>query len=123
MIGLIAITRAGRAAAAQLASAWPGRTRSYEGPAKQALQRAWAECDRLVCFLAVGATTRLVAPLLDSKWTDPAVVCVDEAARYAVALVGGHAAGANELCAQVAGVFGAQPIITTATDAAGLPGL
>jgi cobalt-precorrin 5A hydrolase/precorrin-3B C17-methyltransferase len=123
MIGLIAITRAGRAAAAQLAAAWPGQTRSYEGPAKQALHRAWAECDGLVCFLAVGATTRLIAPLLDSKWTDPAVVCLDEPVRYAVALVGGHAAGANELCAQVAEVFGAQPIITTATDATGLPGL
>jgi cobalt-precorrin 5A hydrolase/precorrin-3B C17-methyltransferase len=123
MIGMIAITAAGRAAAAQLAAAWPGQTRTYEGPAKQGLHRAWAECDELVCFLAVGATTRLIAPLLDSKWTDPAVVCVDEPARYAVALVGGHAAGANELCARVAEVFGAQAIITTATDAAGLPGL
>ena len=33
MIGLIAITMAGRASAAQLAAAWPGRTRSYEAPA------------------------------------------------------------------------------------------
>jgi cobalt-precorrin 5A hydrolase/precorrin-3B C17-methyltransferase len=123
MIGLIAITAAGRASAAHLAAAWPGNTRGYDGPAKQALHRAWAECDELVCFLAVGATTRLIAPLLDSKWTDPAVVCVDEPARYAVALVGGHAAGANELCTRVAEVFGAQPIITTATDATGLPGL
>jgi cobalt-precorrin 5A hydrolase / precorrin-3B C17-methyltransferase len=123
VIGLISVTAAGRASAAQLAAAWPGRTRTYEGPAKQALHRAWAECDELVCFLAVGATTRLIAPLLDSKWIDPAVVCVDEPARYAVALVGGHAAGGNELCTRVAEVFGAQAIITTATDATGLPGL
>ncbi len=123
MIGLIAITVAGRASAAQLAAAWPSTTRTYEGPAKQALHRAWAECDELVCFLAVGATTRLIAPLLDSKWIDPAVVCVDEPARYAVALVGGHAAGGNELCTRVAEVFGAQAIITTATDSTGLPGL
>jgi cobalt-precorrin 5A hydrolase / precorrin-3B C17-methyltransferase len=123
MIGLIAVTAAGRANAARLAGAWPGKTRSYDGPAKLALHRAWAECDELVCFLAVGATTRLIAPLLDSKWIDPAIVCVDEPARYAVALVGGHAAGANELCGRVADVFGARAIITTATDAAGLPGL
>ena len=123
MIGLIAITVAGRASAARLAEAWPNETRTYEGPTKQALHRAWAECDGLVCFLAVGATTRLVAPLLDSKWVDPAVVCVDEAGRYAVALVGGHAAGANVLCTRVAGALGAQAVITTATDAAGLPGL
>jgi cobalt-precorrin 5A hydrolase / cobalt-factor III methyltransferase / precorrin-3B C17-methyltransferase len=123
VIGLIAITVAGRASAARLADAWPNETRTYDGPTKQALHRAWAECDGLVCFLAVGATTRLVAPLLDSKWVDPAVVCVDEAGRYAVALVGGHAAGANVLCARVADLLGAQPVITTATDAAGLQGL
>jgi cobalt-precorrin 5A hydrolase / precorrin-3B C17-methyltransferase len=54
---------------------------------------------------------------------DPAVVCVDEAGRYAVTLVGGHAAGGNALCTRVAEMLGAQAIITTATDATGLPGL
>jgi len=107
VIALIALTVAGRASAARLAEAWPSETRTYDGPTRQALHRAWAECDGLVCFLAVGATTRLVAPLLDSKWVDPAVVCVDEAGRYAVALVGGHVAGANALCTSVAGVLGA----------------
>jgi cobalt-precorrin 5A hydrolase/precorrin-3B C17-methyltransferase len=123
VIGLIAVTGSGRAAAARLAASWPGQARSYDGPTRQALQRAWAQCDGLVCFLAVGATVRLIAPLLDSKWTDPAVVCVDESARHAVAVVGGHAAGANALAARVAGVFGADVVITTATDAMSLPGL
>jgi cobalt-precorrin 5A hydrolase / precorrin-3B C17-methyltransferase len=123
VIGLIAVTGGGRAAAQRLADAWPGQTRRYDGPTRQALPRAWAECDGLVCFLAVGATVRLIAPLLDSKWTDPAVVCVDESARRAVAVVGGHAAGANALAARVAAVFGADAVITTATDAENLPGL
>ncbi len=123
MIGLIAVTAAGRAAAGRLAEAWPGQTRRYDAPAKQALPRAWVECTELVCFLAVGATTRLIAPLLDSKWIDPAVVCVDESAQYAVALVGGHVAGANELAARVAEVLGGKAVITTATDAAGLGAL
>jgi cobalt-precorrin 5A hydrolase/precorrin-3B C17-methyltransferase len=123
VIGLIAVTGGGRAAAQRLADAWPGQTRCYDGPARQALPRAWAQCDGLVCFLAVGATVRLIAPLLDSKWTDPAVVCVDESARRAVAVVGGHAAGANALAARVAAVFGADAVITTATDAENLPGL
>ena len=76
-----------------------------------------------MCFLAVGATVRLIAPLLNSKWTDPAVVCVDESGRRAVAVVGGHAAGANALATRVAEVFGADAVITTATDAVSLPGL
>jgi cobalt-precorrin 5A hydrolase/precorrin-3B C17-methyltransferase len=123
VIGLIAVTGGGRGAAERLAAAWPGQTRSYDGPARQALARAWAQCDGLVCFLAVGATVRLIAPLLNSKWTDPAVVCVDESARRAVAVVGGHAAGANALATRVAEVFGADAVITTATDAVSLPGL
>ncbi len=41
-------------------------------------------------FLATGATVRLIAPLLADKHTDPGVVCVDEARRFAVALAGGH---------------------------------
>lgn len=123
MIGLIAVTRGGRLAAARLAAAWPGQTRLYDGPAREELPRAWAQCEALVCFLAVGATVRLIAPLLDSKWTDPAVVCLDDSARHAVAVVGGHAAGANALATRVAGVFGADPVITTSTDAVSLPGL
>jgi cobalt-precorrin 5A hydrolase/precorrin-3B C17-methyltransferase len=123
MIGLITVTDAGRAAAARLAAASPGQTRAYPGPAAQAVPRAWAECRALVCFLAVGATVRLIAPLLADKRTDPAVVCVDEASRFAVALAGGHAGGANALAARVADVLGAQPVITTAADAAGWPGL
>jgi cobalt-precorrin 5A hydrolase / cobalt-factor III methyltransferase / precorrin-3B C17-methyltransferase len=123
VIGLIAVTAGGHGSAQRLASAWPGRTRSYTGPPRQTLPRAWAECDGLVCFLAVGATVRLIAPLLNSKWTDPAVVCVDESSRHAVAVVGGHAAGANALATRVAEVFGADAVITTATDAVSLPGL
>ncbi|MGI8451494.1 MAG: cobalamin biosynthesis protein, partial [Streptosporangiaceae bacterium] len=123
VIGLIAVTGGGRANAERLAAAWPGQTRGYDGPARQALARAWAQCDGLVCFLAVGATVRLIAPLLNSKWTDPAVVCVDESGRRAVAVVGGHAAGANALATRVAEVFGADAVITTATDAVSLPGL
>jgi cobalt-precorrin 5A hydrolase/precorrin-3B C17-methyltransferase len=123
VIGLIAVTGGGRATAERLAAAWPGQTRSYDGPARQALARAWAQCDGVVCFLAVGATVRLIAPLLNSKWTDPAVVCVDESGRRAVAVVGGHAAGANALATRVAEVFGADAVITTATDAVSLPGL
>jgi cobalt-precorrin 5A hydrolase/precorrin-3B C17-methyltransferase len=123
VIGLIAVTARGRAAADRLASVWPGQTLRWDGPAREAMPRAWAQCDELVCFLAVGATVRLIAPLLNSKWTDPAVVCVDESGRHAVAVVGGHAAGANALAARVAEVLGAEPVITTATDATGLPGL
>ncbi|GAA1372998.1 precorrin-3B C(17)-methyltransferase [Catellatospora chokoriensis] len=57
------------------------------------------------------------------KHTQPGVVCVDEAGRWAVALLGGHGGGANVLAARVSEVLGAAPVVTTGTDATGLPGL
>jgi cobalt-precorrin 5A hydrolase / precorrin-3B C17-methyltransferase len=119
MIGLIAVTAAGRAAAARLADAWPGETRPYDGPAATAMPEAFGTCDGVVAFLAVGATVRLLAPLLASKHRDPGVVCVDEALRFAVPVTGAHAGGANDLARRVAAVLGAEPVITTASDAAG----
>ncbi|MFI1099623.1 precorrin-3B C(17)-methyltransferase [Streptomyces melanogenes] len=123
MIGLISATAAGAVARDRLAAAWPGRVRVYEGPVREAVERAFAECDQLVCFLATGATVRLLAPLLADKASDPGVVCVDEGGRFAVSLLGGHGGGANALAAEVAEVLGCTPVVTTATDAVGVPGL
>jgi cobalt-precorrin 5A hydrolase/precorrin-3B C17-methyltransferase len=93
------------------------------GPLREVVAAAFAECDQLVLFLATGAAVRLLAPHLGDKARDPGVVTVDEAHRHAVALLGGHAGGANSLAVQVASVLGAAPVITTATDATGTPAL
>ncbi|WP_327595534.1 precorrin-3B C(17)-methyltransferase [Streptomyces chartreusis] len=123
MIGLISATAAGAAARDRLAAAWPDRVRVYDGPVGDAVRRAFAECEQLVCFLATGAVVRLIAPLLGDKTADPGVVCVDEGGRFAVSLVGGHGGGANELAREVGELLGAEPVVTTATDAVGVPGL
>ncbi|WP_330457045.1 precorrin-3B C(17)-methyltransferase [Streptomyces sp. NBC_00820] len=123
MIGLISATAAGAVARDRLAAAWPDRTRVYDGPVGEAVRVAFAECEQLVCFLATGAVVRLLAPLLGDKAADPGVVCVDETGRFAVSLLGGHGGGANELAREVGASLGAEPVVTTATDSAGLPGL
>ncbi len=113
----VSVTERGAALAARLP--WE----HAPGPAGEVVRRRWGSVDGFVLFLATGAAVRIVAPLLADKRTDPAVVCVDEAGRFAVALCGGHAGGANRLARQVAGVLGAEPVVTTATDAVGLPAL
>ncbi|GAQ53412.1 precorrin-3B C(17)-methyltransferase [Streptomyces acidiscabies] len=123
MIGLISATSAGAAARERLAVAWPDRTRVYDGAVGDALRAAFAECEQVVCFLATGATVRILAPLLSDKGSDPGVVCVDEGARFAVSLLGGHGGGANELAVEVGELLGAQPVVTTATDSVGVAGL
>lgn len=127
MIGLIHATAAGRTGCERLAAAWPGRTVLYddsaERPLREVVATAFAECDRLVLFLATGAAVRLLAPHLRDKSADPGVVTVDEAHRHAVALLGGHAGGANALAVAVCAVLGSAPVITTATDSVGAPAL
>ncbi|MDQ4002612.1 MAG: precorrin-3B C(17)-methyltransferase [Actinomycetota bacterium] len=115
MIGLIAATENGRRRAAHLAEAWKD-TRLYEGKPREAVRRAWDECDALILFLATGAAVRLLSPLLEDKRRDPGVVCVDDAGKFAVALAGGHAGNANGLAHRVADALGTTPIITTASD-------
>ncbi|SFF16929.1 cobalt-precorrin 5A hydrolase / precorrin-3B C17-methyltransferase [Actinacidiphila alni] len=126
MIGLISATAAGRTGCERLAAAWPGRTVLYDDgarPLREVVGAAFAECDQLVLFLATGAAVRLLAPHLRGKAEDPGVVTVDEAHRYAVALLGGHGGGANSLAAAVSSVLGAEPVVTTATDAVGATAL
>lgn len=122
MIGLIAATANGRRNAAHLAKAWP-EARLYTEKPKEALARAWPECDAIVLFLATGAAVRLIAPLLADKTRDPGVVTVDDAASFAVALTGGHDGGANALAQKVAQTLGAKPVVTTASDALDVPAL
>jgi cobalt-precorrin 5A hydrolase/precorrin-3B C17-methyltransferase len=88
-----------------------------------AIREAWTEVDGFVVFAATGIVVRAVAPLLGSKQTDPSVVCVDDAGRHAVALIGGHAGGANGLATEVAGLLSAVAVVSTASDLAGLPAL
>src|SRR5204863_5332255 len=118
MLGRVRVTAVGRSAAEGVGRAWPA-ARRYDGPAAEALPRAFTECDAVVCFLAVGATVRLLAPLLTTKQDDPAVVCVDEALRFAVPVLGAHQGGGNELARRVAATLGAEPVVTTASDAPG----
>jgi cobalt-precorrin 5A hydrolase / precorrin-3B C17-methyltransferase len=122
VIGLIATTANGQRNAAHLADVWP-EARLYGGKVKDALGLAWNECDGIVLFLATGAAVRLITPLLRSKYRDPGVVTVDDAANFAIALCGGHEGGANDLAASVADTLGATPVLTTASDSLGIPAL
>ncbi len=121
MIGVIGATAAGRRTADHLAGALPGAC-ALDGRPADAVAAAWDRADALVLCMATGAAVRVVATHLRDKHADPAVVDVDDARAFAVALTGGHHGG-NDLARAVADALGATPVVTTATDAAGLPAL
>jgi cobalt-precorrin 5A hydrolase/precorrin-3B C17-methyltransferase len=82
--------------------------------------RADGSADALVCVMAAGIVFRILGPELRSKAEDPAVVVVDEDGRFAVPMLGGHAAGANKLARDIAGFLGGKAVLTTASDVRGL---
>ena len=71
--------------------------------------------------MATGIVVRLIAPCMEGKECDPAVVVMDDAGKFAISLLSGHLGGANELACRCTFLTGAREVITTATDANCLP--
>lgn len=69
---------------------------------------------------ACGIAVRAIAPYVQSKQTDPAVLVADERGRFVISLLSGHLGEANSYAEIVAGLTGGQAVITTATDVNGL---
>lgn len=78
---------------------------------------AFARHRRWLLVMASGIAVRYLDGLPVSKHSDPAVVMLDEAARFAIPLLSGHEGGANALAYEVARLTGAIPVVTTATEA------
>lgn len=87
------------------------------------VERTFGQYDGHVFVAAAGIVVRCIAPLIKSKTSDPAVVCMDTDGAFVVSLLSGHLGGANELAAECARITGGQPVITTATDSAGVVSL
>ena len=80
------------------------------GQASALLKQNWR--GTLLVVGAIGAVTRLIAPLIQSKERDPAVLVLDAQARMVVPLLGGHQAGAEERAQQLAALLGATAVVT-----------
>ena len=133
-IGIIAFTKAGCALAKKLADGLGLGSGSVCGPARFADELgidaygsldAWTQAhfttdDALIFVGASGIAVRAIAPHVRDKFSDPAVVSVDEAGRFVVPLLSGHVGGANELAREVAAITGGQAAVSTATDVNGL---
>ncbi|NMM23682.1 MAG: precorrin-3B C(17)-methyltransferase [Phycicoccus sp.] len=125
-LGVVAVTRAGKRLAQRIADALPTGATVIDRPtAADALKTGFAEYDAVVAVMAAGAVVRILAPLITvgDKSSDPAILVVDEAGRFVIPILGGHAAGANRLAIELAILLGADAVITTATDVTGVPGL
>ena len=91
----------------------------YEKGLKGWCAACFAEAELIIFIGACGIAVRTIAPLLKSKTEDPAVLVLDEAGQYVISLLSGHIGGANAYAQKIAGLTGATPVITTASDVRG----
>ena len=85
-------------------------------PLSDFVAEKFSHYDGHIFIFASGIVSRVIAPLLGDKRTDPAVVCLDEQAKFAISMLSGHRGGANELTERVAHIAKATPVVTTASD-------
>jgi cobalt-precorrin 5A hydrolase len=84
---------------------------------RERFRETFGSLGQWVLVMASGIAVRMLDGLPRSKHSDPAVVVLDESARFAISLLAGHEGGANVLAYRVARLTGAVPVVTTATEA------
>jgi len=86
-------------------------------PQKTQFTENYRQHTQWIFIAATGIAVRYLDGQMQSKLSDPAVVVLDSAGRYAISLLAGHEGGANDLAYRVARVIGATPVVTTAKEA------
>ena len=75
-----------------------------------------SEYDAIIAIMASGILIRTIAPLIESKVSDPAVLNIDDNGNFVISMLSGHLGGANKLTNKVADLIKATPVITTSSD-------
>lgn len=114
-IAIVQISEAGSDIAATLQ-----RQLSAESIFRTDVGRRWTEFDAFVFIGAMGICVRTIAPYVNDKHEDPAVVCVDTIGLNVISVLSGHIGGANQLTRDIAAALGAREVITTQSDNVGL---
>ena len=115
-IAIITINEAGTGCAAKIKA----DGLSCESIARNEVGQCWHLFDAFVFIGAMGICVRTIAPYVDDKHTDPAVVCIDSTGRHVISVLSGHLGGANRLTLLIANLLDAEPVITTLSDNLGL---
>ena len=89
----------------------------YSTSTKDLISDIWSKYDCLIFIMAMGIVNRIIKDHIQDKYTDPAVVVVDEMGRYAISALSGHEGGANSVAEKVALICNGDFVVTTGSEA------
>jgi precorrin-4 C11-methyltransferase len=115
-IAIITISQEGEAVASRLQQHYP----TAVSVRRDSVATYWTHYDAFVFIGALGICVRTIAPCVKDKHEDPAVVCIDTLGQHVISVLSGHIGGANDLTRDISALIGAQEVITTQSDNAGL---
>ena len=92
------------------------KTDLYHKNVKEIFPIVFQEYDAIIAVMASGILIRSIAPLLNSKVTDPAILNIDDNGNFVISTLSGHLGGANKLTNKISKLINATPVITTSTD-------
>jgi len=115
-IAIITISQEGEAVASRLQQHYP----TAVSVRRDSVATNWTHYDAFVFIGALGICVRTIAPCVKDKHEDPAVVCIDTLGQHVISVLSGHIGGANDLTRDISALIGAQEVITTQSDNAGL---
>ncbi|MDO4691967.1 MAG: precorrin-4 C(11)-methyltransferase [Porphyromonadaceae bacterium] len=129
-IAVVAVSPAGQQIARLLLSEYPkeisifsphpGESVEQISDIKTLTAERFRQYDAWVFIGAMGICVRSIAPHIQHKYQDPAVINVDSTGRFVVSVLSGHIGGANELTNRIAATLGAEAVVSTQTDNTGL---
>ena len=92
------------------------KTDLYHKDVKNTFKLIFSEYDAVIAIMASGILIRSIAPLINSKDKDPAIINIDDNGQFVISTLSGHLGGANSLTSKIAELLNATAVITTSTD-------
>src|SRR5699024_2352683 len=92
---------------------------SIKKGSKSIMKKLWKEYDGIIFISATGIATRFIAPFIENKTKDPAIIVIDDKGKFIISLLSGHLGGANKITEDISEEIDGIPVITTASDSRG----
>ena len=120
-LNILVVSASSLSLARKIRDEYPGKTVIYCREAdndiepvtsfKELTGNLFDKSETIVFIGAMGICVRSIAPYIKSKYTDPAVICLDSTGKYVVSVLSGHIGGANELTHELARILDAEAVL------------